>query len=115
VPKLILQPVVENAIYHGIEKRKGEGLLSISAEIQNEELLLIVEDNGVGISEEKLLGLRKSIENDSFDNSDNFALKNLNRQLKLKYGNSYGISVKSVEGSGTSVIIKLQADRKRGA
>lgn len=115
VPKLILQPIVENSIYHGIEKKKGEGILTISGFSLNDELQLSVKDNGVGISEKDLFELRKSIESDSFEDSKNFALKNLNRQIKLKYGSGYGVNINSVEGEGTSVNVRLPVILERGA
>lgn len=107
VPKLILQPIVENSIYHGLEKKKGEGMLAISAQAVNSDMLITVKDNGIGISENDLLELKRSIENDSFEDSKNFALKNINRQIKLKYGQDYGINIDSVEGEGTCVNVKL--------
>jgi two-component system, sensor histidine kinase YesM len=114
VPKLILQPVAENSIYHGIEQKKGIGILIISALSQKGEMELIIEDNGIGINEKNLLELRNSIENGSFEDSRNFALKNLNRQIKLKYGINYGLKIESVEGNGTSVHIKLPIIYERG-
>lgn len=114
VPKLILQPIVENSIYHGIEKRKGEGILSISAQGVNGAMQLTVEDNGVGIPDDKLLELRKSIEYDSFEDSKNFALKNLNRQIKLMYGQEYGLSINSLEEKGTCVCIILPIVTEQG-
>lgn len=107
VPKLILQPIVENSIYHGIEKRKGAGKLDINAQAKGEIIWIRVEDNGVGIEENELDVLRNSIENENFENSKNFALKNLNRQLKLKYGLKYGVSIESRLGEGTCVTITL--------
>lgn len=107
VPKLILQPVVENSIYHGIEKKKGEGMLAISGQSLDGDLLLTVEDNGIGIPENNLTELRKSLESDNFDGSKNFALKNLNLQIKLKYGYNYGVNIDSTAGEGTRVFIRL--------
>ena len=115
VPKLILQPIAENSIYHGIEPRKGTGILIISALSQNGEMELSIEDNGLGIKEKNLVELRKSIENENFEDSKNFALKNLNRQIKLKYGSNYGLNIESLEGKGTSVHIKLPIIYEGGA
>lgn len=107
VPKLILQPFVENSIYHGIESKKGKGELHISAWVENGYLLLGVKDNGIGIKDNHLIELRKSIESNNIEDSDNFALKNINRQIKLKYGLQYGIHINSKYGEGTEVLIKL--------
>ena len=112
VPKLILQPVVENSIYHGIEKKKGDGSLTISAQVQYGELQLTVTDNGIGIPQTELQELRKSIESESFEDSRNFALKNLNRQIRLKYGQEYGVSIDSIEGIGTRVSVRLPIVRE---
>ena len=109
VPKLILQPIVENSIYHGIERSKGNGILNIYGMLDKSNLNLVVEDNGVGIEKESLEELQRSIEDDSFENSKNFALKNLNQQIKLKYGPNYGLSIKSEYGKGTCVTIRLPA------
>jgi len=109
VPKLILQPIVENSIYHGIERSKGNGILNIYGMLENNDLNLIVEDNGVGIKKESLEELQRSIEDESFEDSKNFALKNLNQQIKLKYGQNYGLSIKSEYGKGTCVTIRLPA------
>ena len=107
VPKLILQPIVENSIYHGIERRKGEGKLVITGEMEDGVLKLVVEDNGIGIDKDNLQELRESIESESFEDSRNFALRNLNRQIKLKYGPGYGIYIESESGIGTRVSVRL--------
>lgn len=107
VPKLILQPIVENSIYHGLEKQRGGGKLTIAGRIENNNLLLSVVDNGIGIPEEELLALKVSIESDNYEDSKNFALRNLNHQVKLKYGQSYGVVIDSRDGIGTSVYISV--------
>lgn len=114
VPKLILQPVAENAIYHGIERKKEKGELTISGEAKNGCLQIVVEDNGIGMTEDKLSDLRHSLQSDSFEDAKNFALKNINRQIKLKYGADYGISIDSIYGKGTHVFIKLPIISGRG-
>lgn len=107
VPKLVLQPIVENSIYHAIEKKKGKGMLVVSAALHEDSLELTVEDDGVGIPVLELLKLRNSLESDSFEDSKNFALKNINRQIKLKYGQNFGIEIYSVEGEGTRTMVRL--------
>jgi two-component system, sensor histidine kinase YesM len=87
-------------------------MLTISGKAQNGCLLLTVEDDGMGIPTEELNELRTSIESDSFEDSKNFALKNINRQIRLKYGQEYGISIDSVYEKGTEVSIKLPEIRE---
>jgi len=107
VPKLILQPFVENAIYHGLEAQKEKGCLKILASKKDGVLVLKVLDNGVGISKEKLLIIKESMTNDINDEGINFALKNLNMQIKMIYGPQYGVSIESEQWKGTEVVIKI--------
>ena len=105
VPKLLLQPIVENSIFHGLEKKKGKGRLSISCQENEETIFINVDDDGVGINEEKLIGLWKII--DGGEDGEHFALKTINKQLILKYGKDYGLKIESREGKGTRVTISL--------
>ncbi|NOU88400.1 HAMP domain-containing protein [Paenibacillus sp. LMG 31460] len=107
VPKLLLQPIVENSIYHGIEQKKGHGHITITASTNHEGLQLIIEDNGIGMKEEDLAKLSSSIALETTDDTSSFALRNLNRQIHLKYGYSYGIKIESVYGEGTKVTIGI--------
>lgn len=109
VPKLLLQPVVENSIYHGIEKKKGSGEVNILAKLEREDLIITIKDNGMGICDEELSLLTESISNSNFIETKNFALKNLSCQIKLKYGSDYGLKINSIFGIGTSVNIVLPA------
>ena len=105
VPKLLLQPVVENSIYHGLEKKKGKGRLSISSSENDETVFIYIDDDGAGIPEEKLAELRRII--DRGEEGEHFALKTINKQLILKYGRKYGLLIESREGAGTRVTISL--------
>lgn len=107
VPKLVLQPVVENSIYHGIESMKERGSIKISAGLKENMLILLVEDNGIGIAGEKLALLKKSLDDENSKESSNFALRNLNRQIKLKYGSNYGLEIQSKINIGTRTTIQL--------
>ncbi|TBL71403.1 cache domain-containing sensor histidine kinase [Paenibacillus thalictri] len=107
VLKHLFQPLVENAIYHGIEKKKGPGCLSIAWEKREELLVFTVTDDGAGIEPDKLLEIRKMLEDGELISSDNFALKNINSQIKLGYGESYGLDIDSEQGAGTRVTITV--------
>jgi two-component system sensor histidine kinase YesM len=111
VPKLILQPVVENAIIHGIEGLSGDGRVNIRVQYTGLRLILIVSDNGVGMPAERLRTLNDSLssvygrfENDS---GGGIALANVNNRIKLLFGEDYGLAVMSEEGAGTDVEITL--------
>ena len=105
VPKLLLQPIVENSIYHGLEKKKGKGRLSISCSQAEAALCIHIDDDGVGMSEEQLEALEKIILGEEDDK--HFALKTLNKQIMLKYGKNYGLRIKGQYGKGTRVTISL--------
>ena len=108
VPKLLLQPIVENSIYHGLEKKKGKGNLSISCSHMEEKLFIHIEDDGAGISEEQRRILEKILSGEEdTETGKHFALKTINKQVKLKYGKNYGLKIESESGKGTRVTISL--------
>ncbi|GHU65929.1 hypothetical protein AGMMS49983_14560 [Clostridia bacterium] len=113
VPKLILQPIVENAIIHGIEKQIGEGKITIRIVRTEKRLLITVSDNGVGIDGEVLRELNERISNmyERFAKEEQMrggiALANVNSRIKLLFGEDYGIYVLSTQGIGTDVQITL--------
>lgn len=103
--KLILQPIVENAIIHGFVNKLSKGNVKITGFIQNEMVTIQVDDNGIGMNQDLLL--HHLIEKEYSSNYKTFALKNINDRLKLHFGQQYGITIKSKLGHGTSVIITL--------
>ena len=105
VPKLILQPIIENCINHSY-KRKENLHIVLKISIINNELVMIVEDNGDGISKIKLDEINKQLNNDRIE-SNNIGLLNVHRRLKLLYGEKYGLLIKSEENIGTIVTIKI--------
>jgi two-component system sensor histidine kinase YesM len=114
VLKLILQPLVENALYHGIKNKRQGGTLVVRAKQQNEkEVLLQVEDNGIGFTPEKLAQLREELNDDSGDImlESGFGIGNVNKRIRLYYGNQYGVSIKSNFQAGTCVSIVIPARR----
>lgn len=97
VPKLILQPIVENAIYHGIKELDGVGLITIEVEKTNHQLILKVTDNGVGFD----LSTQKS----ALTKLGGVGIDNVNKRLKLIYGDESGVYIESETGVGTKVSI----------
>lgn len=101
IPKLCIEPVVENAMIHGIEPKDDRGYINVKIEQQNNEVLLItVSDNGVGFDKDKVISGEK-------EGSPKVGLMNINRLINNLYGSEYGIEVESKIGKGTKVIIKL--------
>ncbi|GIP25710.1 histidine kinase [Paenibacillus sp. J23TS9] len=106
--KLILQPIVENAIYHGIEKMSDEGLIRISASIQGDRLVIKVSDNGLGMTrqvmDQLLIGGNRS-------SGSGVGVKNVNERIRLYYGKNYGLSFESELEEGTTVTITLPVEK----
>jgi len=109
VIKLILQPLVENAIYHGVEPRGENGLINIKIFSEQNILVYKVHDNGVGIDDTKIQEiLRMPYEKKS---DFGFALKNVNDRIKLHFGEEFGITFTSFIDSGTTVIVRQPIER----
>jgi two-component system sensor histidine kinase YesM len=110
--KLILQPLVENALYHGIKNKRQGGTIVIRAKRKEEdEVLLEVEDNGIGFTAEKLAQLRAELEDDSGDIKleSGFGIGNVNKRIRLYYGKQYGLSIQSEYTTGTRVTLVIPA------
>lgn len=114
-PKFILQPIVENAIYHGVEMKKGKGTINVYAYLIDNDLKIIVRDNGLGISKSKLSELMSSIQNsESVSSRSSIGMGNINQRLKLLYGDAYGITIYSKKNKGTKIEILMPIDREGG-
>lgn len=108
VPKLIIQPIVENAFKHGLEKKIGIWQLNISVIKLVDNVNIIVEDNGIGIETSKLISLNKQLEenlSNVLDTSESIGVKNVDARIKLHYGNEFGLVINSIEGAYTKVIL----------
>lgn len=114
IPKMTLQPIVENAISHGLELTPGVGHLLLYAYIENKNILIVrVIDDGVGIGEEALASITEKLESEDysfyFDHHTGIGLVNVNSRIKLTQGKNYGVKVKSKKDKGTEVIISFSA------
>ena len=138
LPKLTLQPIVENSIYHGIERKIGKGHLVIRIGVSDERMRIRISDDGLGMPEDKLRALNERLRSLSLedveesgqptadrDSASEFtphtgsrsshkggiAIVNVNNRIKLLFGEEYGISVYSHQGAGTDVLITLPLKR----
>lgn len=113
IPKLTLQPVVENSILHGIlEKESKSGTIVITGWMENENVVLLVSDDGVGIPPE-ILSTILSGNGNSQSGGTNIAIYNTHRRLQILYGNDYGLTYSSKPGEGTEVEIRFPAHREK--
>lgn len=104
--KLLLQPVVENSISHGFKNRKPPCVIQIKAELDANKLRITIRDNGAGIPETELKRLRESLEQQGRQTSS-IGLMNIQRRIRLYYGDAYTLEVDSAEGRGTAVTLLL--------
>lgn len=107
VPKLILQPLVENAIYHGIKQKHGIGQIGIQGVVRQGILRLTVKDDGAGMSIDKLEGLRNTIYKTDGEKIKSYGVKNVHQRIALTYGEGYGLEIISLEGFGTEITIRI--------
>ncbi len=105
VPKLIIQPLVENAIYHGLKPRKENGHIEIIVSSDSDFLVIEVRDDGIGMNPEKLAQLQNNLANSV--ESDHYGLYNINERLKFAFGDDYQIRVASKPNKGTIVLLKI--------
>lgn len=112
--KLTLQPIVENAIYHGLKSRAQGGLLKIKGREQGRYMVFTIEDNGKGMSEQELQKVRANLNRyptSLYDRSDGgFGLRNVNGRIRLYYGNDCGVDLESSIENGTCVTIRLRKE-----
>lgn len=111
IPKLTLQPIVENAIYHGIKPKRYKSLLRISCFSEEEEIFISIYDNGVGMSRQQLkeIWVKKGMEE-----SGGFGLQSIDDRLKLVFGEQYGIWIESEQGVFTEVRVKIPKKSRWG-
>jgi two-component system LytT family sensor kinase len=102
VPVLCLQPIVENAVRHGLERKPGDGEITILAQDADRECVVTIEDNGVGEDPERL---RQVLGGDP--SSDSVGLANVDERLRATFGDDYGLVIETAQGAGTKVTVRL--------
>jgi len=114
LPKLTLQPIIENSINHGLERKLGRGNLKVKVETTQKRLLITVSDDGLGFEEDRLAELNRKLNSSSMDyvkpdteKKGGIAVINVNSRIKLLFGEEYGIYIYSTPNVGTDVEITL--------
>lgn len=111
IPKLMLQPLAENALLHGVRNKRGGGHIYITGIKDNDNIIFKVKDDGRGMKPEELEKLNQGIKNNKLDTTDNsgFGIVNVNQRIQNYYGSNYGISYESEFGKGTTATIIIAA------
>lgn len=111
--KLMLQPLVENAIYHGMEFMDGDGMIMVKAWREEDELYLSVADNGLGMTEDKVEMILTGKSSSGNGRGSGIGVKNVNERIKLYFGEAYGLTIDSEPDEGTKVTIHLPVKAER--
>lgn len=104
---LVIQPVVENAFVHGIESCKINGRIDIRVYYSGENVIIDVNDNGVGMNDTKLAELEAKLRHNDTSSGKSIGLTNVNKRIKMYHGEQYGLTIKTKEGEGTTITITL--------
>ncbi len=107
VPFLCLQPIVENAVRHGLERKEGEGHVSIVAEDSGSDCRIAVEDNGVGVDPERMRRILAGESDGDGSSSPSMGLGNIDERLRTVFGDEYGLMVETALGAGTKVSLRV--------
>jgi len=109
IQKLTLQPIVENALYHGIKNKRGGGKISVHGHMSGDDVIeFTIRDNGIGMNEEKLGLLRDMISGKVVqEDQRGFGMANVQKRIEMMYGSGYGMSVDSAYGEGTCVTVRI--------
>ena len=110
VLKFILQPIVENTIKYAIQPNEGNYFISITAEETDGILTISVQDDGTGISEERLDEVKRNIADKTFGSGSSIGLKNVHSRIRIIYGDEYGLSISSIENVGTNVKLRFPTE-----
>ena len=112
--KMTLQPLVENAIYHGIKNKRGQGLISIQGYVEGTDIILTVQDNGIGMPAGRLAQLREELEKPvgcrstkDGEQEGGFGLLNVHHRIRLYFGQSYGVEMESTYMEGSKFMIRI--------
>ena len=104
IPKLLVQPLLENAVFHGVELRQGDGLIIVVARIREGNLEISVEDNGVGISQEIIEKLERG---ENVSGKTQIGIQNVKERIQLNFGTNYGMKIESRQWEGTKITLIL--------
>ncbi len=105
MPKLCLQPIIENAVYHGIKPKLTNGLIEIRGRTIDNDIIIDINDDGIGMNALQIKEINDMLQENYVESDKHIGLRNVNRRIKLIFGEDYGVKISSVENAGTKVRI----------
>lgn len=107
IPKITIQPLVENALYHGIKNKRGMGKITITGIVRQDDFVIRIVDNGIGMTKERLEKVWDIIYRKAPEENEIYGLYNVNERIRLNFGEKYGIFIESTHMEGTIVDVRL--------
>ncbi|MCQ2524820.1 MAG: sensor histidine kinase [Lachnospiraceae bacterium] len=107
IPKITLQPIVENALYHGIKNKRGMGTIKIDVDKEDDNCIITISDNGIGMSAERLEEVKLALKKSNPQLANIYGVFNVNERIRLNFGDEYGLNIDSAYSEGTRVVVKL--------
>lgn len=107
VPPLILQPLVENAIFHGIEAKNEAGTVVIESALLGENLQITISDDGAGMDDGTLVRVRESYMQREVKDAHSIGMSNVHNRIRVNFGEAYGLTIESALGIGTTVTLLM--------
>lgn len=104
---LLIQPIVENAIIHGLELKEERGELTVEVKAEADDILIVIKDNGVGMTNERLSEVQRGLDVTQHLNGRSIGIRNVHQRIKLYYGEPYGLTITSTENIGTIMTLRL--------
>lgn len=104
---LLIQPIVENAIVHGLEPKEQRGHLTLTVREQEDDIIIAVTDNGVGMTTKRLLEVRQGLTVTDHLNGRRIGIRNVHQRMMLYYGQDYGLTIESTKNVGTTMTLRL--------
>ena len=107
IPKITVQPIVENALYHGIKNKRGGGKITVNGKSDGDDIVITVHDDGMGMDIDRLQQVQQSLVSGDENEKAIYGLYNVNERIRLEFGEEYGIKIESIHGIGTTVTVRL--------
>ena len=114
IPKMTLQPLVENAIYHGLKYKEDWGSIEITGKVSDNNAIIVVKDDGIGIDPARLISMQDILKRGEMledDEKKHFGVYSVDHRIRLYFGDEYGITIESVHEEGTTIIIKVPMEK----